>query len=263
MSISVQPFWPYEQRFELYTDMPLTILGSAVWERTAELAGATIIKEGRSPSCRHFILSMSSLLVFERRIVLLSCAPRGIMPAAEFLLDAVSTFGPRYATLERRLPLGSAARGMLCLDFVEQHLPPVSLESAAAVIHTWPIGPAPERASTLVVLMHELRGECDLETAKGLLSSYFPNLLVAGKQFDATGFSFNAVGHNDYITMHYSGGLYASLECSFESSEAWDTMDALLEEILAECNPEIVAPMWHGQSIPDVSAAESSSELRR
>jgi S-adenosylmethionine decarboxylase len=241
--------WPYEQRFELLTNGDLLSLPRAVWHTVAKEAGAVVLKEGHSPLFRHFILSMSSLFVFRNRLVLLSCSHAGILGAARTVLQLADGLDPRSATLERRLPLGSLPPASSNYPKMSEDYPPVVSEAPGAVVHRWPLPNDIEVPSTFVLLMHETSGFCDLGALQTLVNDYFPDLLFVGHQFDATGFSFNAVGGLEYITMHYSGGVYASVESSLTN---WNPFNLFLERVLRLCAPAVVAPFWYGEAIEPV-----------
>jgi len=77
-------FSPYEQRLELRCSQgasSLLLLSDQFWDEVVEHAGARVLLRHATPYFRSYVLSLSTLIVWADRCVLLTCSEAGVIEA--------------------------------------------------------------------------------------------------------------------------------------------------------------------------------------
>lgn len=225
------------------------------WEARVQQAGAQILSDITSDSCRAFLLSESSLFVFPRRIVMITCGQTTLVDAARQMLD---DFGPDvdYVIYERKnehfpefqkTSFIDDARSLSALipaeswRFGSAHSHRVQLLSSTESF-------APDHEDqTLEILMHDIHPDAALMFSEGrpaaskhrqaLFHHLFEGFEVDEHDFEPTGYSVNALRGTDYLTIHVTPEKVASY-VSFETNLDFGTSPAAwVERVLRVFEP--------------------------
>jgi len=230
---------------------PLRSLGRPFWKDIVARSHATILSTISNPDCDAFLLSESSLFVYDRRLIMITCGRTTLIAAALALVDRIgaeaipsliyerknenfpglqpSTFDEDAATLDQRIP-GTALR------FGNENGHHVSLFHLDRDFH-----PDPDDV-TLEVLMYGLDpvqaarfaaapgGATKRIRATGI-ADLFPGFEIDDHAFQPAGYSLNGLGGSAYYTVHVTperAGSYAS----FETNASFAEPDLLRRQVL-------------------------------
>ena len=213
----------------------LRSFGKEAWLRVIGAAGAHAISVSHNPRCDAFLLSESSLFVFDEYLVMITCGRTS-------LIDAV-------VEMFRFIPTGEVA--MLVYERKNEHFPeeqPTTFEQDAdrlkALIpgqtlrlgdkhehyvqmycSSRPFSP-PNEEPTLEVLMHGISEEAAASFRGGVsgdpkdrLAVLLPGFTIHEHAFEPNGYSLNAVQDESYYTVHVtpeSGCSYVSFETNYD-----------------------------------------------
>ena len=232
-------------------------LGRSRWDAIVSAANATVLSTISTESVDAYLLSESSLFVFEDHVTMITCGRTRLVDAALAMVETVTpeavallvyerknehfpelqstTFLEDAARLSRVLP-GSAHR------FGTEHEHRIEMFVAGA-------GYRPDLGDvTLEVLMHGLdpdrsasfaTGPVAARTADNLgLARLLEGFEVDEFAFEPAGYSLNGLAGDRYMTIHVtpeSEGSYASFEtnCDFSSDPR-----ALIERVIEPFGPE-------------------------
>ena len=219
---------------------PLRSLGDGAWRDIVESAGAEVLSTLRSERCDAYLLSESSLFVFDDWFVLITCGRTTLVDAVPQILRSIpegsiaflvyerksehfpehqsTTFGDDVSRLQAILP-GRA----LC--FGDEHGRYVQM------FHTTRPYTPETNDPTLEVLMHVI----DEDVAKHFTSGHVPNgasvaassgigailpgFTTSEHVFDPAGYSLNAVKGEEYYAFHVTpeaNGSYVSFETNYD-----------------------------------------------
>ena len=219
---------------------PLRSLGDAAWRCVVEAAGAKVVSVLRTEHCDAYLLSESSLFVFDDWFVLITCGRTTLVDAVPELLQSIpeeaiaflvyerksehfperqpSTFYDDARRLQTMLP-GRA----LC--FGDEHGRYIQMFHS-----TRPYTPDKDDP-TLEVLMHVIdenfakqfasarRGnDASLALLSGI-DAIIPGFTTTEHVFDPVGYSLNAVKGEEYYTFHVTPeetGSYVSFETNYD-----------------------------------------------
>jgi len=257
-AMSGVPFEGPEKKVELVLrgQPSLRELPEATWRRVVEAAGACVLSCMRGDAVDAYLLSESSLLVWDGRLTMLTCGRTHLVDAVFAMLEMFppesvallmyerknehfperqpSTFVQDARRLHERFP-GRALR------FGAEHEHRVMLFSTDA-----PFAPAADDA-TLEVLMHGidprwLETDFATDTAKQELTrraqTLLPGFRVDEHLFDPVGYSLNAIRDDRYYTIHVTPqrvGSYVSFETNVDFRQG---LGPLLDRVLALFSPE-------------------------
>jgi len=211
-------------------------LGEQRWHEIVEAAQATVLSRLRTESCDAYLLSESSLFVFERKMLMITCGRTRLVDAVAALLQDVSLEDVRFFIFERkneafphRQPTSfyEDARALNALlpgkafqfgDEDEHHLYLYHLDR--------PFEGQPEDV-TMEILMYgldrDVAGMFDLQTGASTMARarseamqrILPGYAVEEHLFEPSGYSLNGVRGTHYGTVHVTPqehGSYASFE---------------------------------------------------
>lgn len=244
--------------------------GEETWRRVVKKAGAHVVSKISNDVCDAFLLSESSLFVFDRRVIMITCGRTTLVPAVMEMIDLIgldrvellvyerknehfpayqpSSFYDDARSLKERIP----GRAFRFGDEDEHHVFLFHLENQ--------FKPAPEDM-TLEILMHGIRdglsrvfsrksrSDGKLETVRNL----FPGFLLDEHFFDPEGYSLNAINGQDYFTLHVTPqeqGSYVSFETNRCGGEDVDQAVRLLLEVFAPQSFDVVFFDPGGMMIP-------------
>lgn len=228
-----------EKKFEVLVpgDHPsLRALGPGVWTRVVTEAGATVLSTISNDRCDAHLLSESSLFVYDRRVIMITCGRTSLVSAVREVarhLDPSRVLSFIYERKNENFP----------------HLQPTTFQEDVEVLSDIFTGRdlcfgdpdrhhlslfhlnrefAPEESdSTVEVLMYGLDARVkniftghdnvsgDRDAARADILGLLPGFKTDDYFFDPHGYSMNAIRGGDYFTVHVTPedpGSYASFE---------------------------------------------------
>lgn len=210
-------------------------LGEAFWGARVEEAGAVVLSAMRTPAVDAYLLSESSLFVYPRRVVMITCGRTNLATATEAMLDTWNG-EVQYLIYERKnehFPEYQPTGFLEDARSLAEKLPSGSWRFGAADGHRIQIlsslAPfSPDREErTLEILMHGIHPEAAAmfgrarQSARGprldAFRALFEGFAVDEHDFQPTGYSMNALRGREYITVHVTPEEIASY-VSFETN---------------------------------------------
>ncbi len=244
-----------EKKLEIILSRPMPGLRSNAdgrWDRIIEASRSEIISYASTPVMDAYLLSESSLFVWEDRILIITCGQTNLINAIPKILEVVNKEDAAFLFYERKN-----------LMYPQSQLS--DFESEAAQISeffpgkSYRLGPAnydhvhifySSHASisagddaTLEILMHDLHPDAmvmytpeggqdtdDIVKLTGL-DSLYPNMSFDSFLFEPFGYSLNAINEDSYFTIHVtpqSTGSYASFETNQVNNSYIDLVNRVL-----------------------------------
>ncbi len=227
-----------EKKFEIVVKIGLPSLRSlkSEWQRVVLASGAQVLSVVSNSDCDAYLLSESSLFVFDQRVIMITCGQTALIRAVQTVFTFVRRQDVELFIYERKnehLPENQSTdfdadvrilNGLMpgkayCFGDRDGHH--IRLYHMLADYHPEP------QDTTLEILMHGLdRESAELFFAsQGITSSdvgirsgltrLFPDFESDGFIFDPFGYSLNAIHKKEYYTVHVTpqvGCSYASFE---------------------------------------------------
>lgn len=224
-----------EKKFELIAkDAAFRGRPLAFWQGVVELAGAKILSKASNEVCDAYLLSESSLFVWDDRVTMITCGRTTLATAAEFLIDQVGAETIDFLTYERKneyYPHQQQTDFHLDLQVLKKKLKGSAYRFGSPDEHHLylfhldrPFRPD-SKDSTLEILMYNLQGQasqifsCDqtIERVRQLtrMDQIFPGFKIDDYLFQPCGYSLNAIRGHEYYTIHVTPeetGSYVSFE---------------------------------------------------
>jgi S-adenosylmethionine decarboxylase len=219
---------------------PLRSLGEQAWRGIVEAAGAHVISVLQSEHCDAYLLSESSLFVFDDWFVLITCGRTNLVDAVPQLLRSIPSESIAFLVYERKnehfpehqpttfhedaLRLQTMLPGR-ALCFGDDHGRYVQM------FHTTRPYTPETNDPTLEVLMHVIDEEVAARFAQPHVSNdtpvsvssgidaILPGFTTSEHVFDPAGYSLNAVRGEEYYTVHVTPettGSYVSFETNYD-----------------------------------------------
>ncbi len=222
-------------------DFPaLRSLGDELWQRVVRAAGAQVISVLRSEHCDAYLLSESSLFVFDDCFILITCGQTTPVDALPEVLKSIPTESIAFLVYERKseqFPEHQSATFLEDARRLEAILPGRALcfgDEHGRFIQLFhssrPYAPQ-KNDPTLQVLMYvidedvarqfaptEPRGHRSVALSSGI-DAILPGFTHSEHVFQPAGYSLNAVKGEEYYTCHVTPeetGSYVSFETNFD-----------------------------------------------
>jgi S-adenosylmethionine decarboxylase len=219
---------------------PLRSLGDEAWRRVVEATGAKVLSVLRTEHCDAYLLSESSLFVFDDWLVLITCGQTTLVDAVPVLLELIPKESIAFLVYERKsehfpehqpTTFHEDARRLQAmlpgraLRFGDEH------GRCVQMFHTSRPYTPEKNDPTLEVLMHEidaevaeqfastcLRRNASVEVSSGI-DAILPGFTTSEHVFNPAGYSLNAVKGEEYYTIHVTPeatGSYVSFETNHD-----------------------------------------------
>jgi S-adenosylmethionine decarboxylase len=253
MSGSVCSFFEgTEKKLELIVDPSLPSFrshGDEYWTAVVRSAGADVLSKLSNPCCDAYLLSESSLFVFDDRVVMMTCGQTTLPDAVLMLLERVPADRVRRLVYKRKHEVFPHDQPTSFFDDVRvlnERLPGQAFqfgdrdEHHLYLFHMDRDPAAATRGTTVEVLMHGLRERvrrdfciASLPTAAGVrgatgVDRVIPGFEVDDHLFQPKGYSLNAIRDDEYYAVHVT----PEEECSYASFETNHRLDGDLESLL-------------------------------
>jgi S-adenosylmethionine decarboxylase len=219
---------------------PLRSLGEATWRAIVEAAGAQVLSVMRDERCDAYLLSESSLFVFDDWFVLITCGRTALVDAVPVILRSIPIESIAFLVYERKnehFPEHQATTFYEDARRLQTMVPGRALRFGDEHGHyvqmfhsTRPYTPEKDDP-TLEVLMHTIDEGVAARFAKAQSSADSPIAVSSGIDailpgfttsehvFNPSGYSLNAVRGDEYYTVHVtpeSTGSYVSFETNYD-----------------------------------------------
>ncbi len=219
---------------------PLRSLGDEAWRRVAEATGAMVLSVLRSEHCDAYLLSESSLFVFDDWLVLITCGQTILVDAVPQLLESIPKDSIAFLVYERKsehFPEHQPTTFYEDARRLHAMLPGRALRFGAEhgrfiqMFHTSRPYTPEKNDPTLEVLMHEIDAEVAEQFAwtrmrkntsvavSSGIDALLPGFIISEHVFNPAGYSLNAVKGEEYYTIHVTPeatGSYVSFETNYD-----------------------------------------------
>lgn len=220
--------------------LPLRSMGDAVWQGIVEAAGAKVISVLRAEHCDAYLLSESSLFVFDDWFVMITCGQTRLVDAVPELLRSIPEESIAFLVYERKsehFPEQQASTFHEDARRLNEMIPGRALcfgDEHTRYVHVFhsarPYTPE-KNDPTLEVLMHVIdedvarhfacgspRAGASLAGSTGL-DAVLPGFTTSEHVFNPAGYSLNAVKGEEYYAVHVTPdetGSYVSFETNYD-----------------------------------------------
>ncbi|HMN68978.1 MAG TPA: adenosylmethionine decarboxylase [Bdellovibrionales bacterium] len=204
------------------------------WHALVDVAGAKILSKVSSDRCDAYLLSESSLFVWDDRVTMITCGRTTLARAVLFLCDQVNPGHIDFFSYQRKneyFPHLQETDFFRDIEQLRGIVPGKAFRFGTPDEHHVNLYHLdkpfrPEGAeSTLEILMYNLQGRANeifscnqtIERVREIikLEAVFPDFVIDDHLFDPCGYSLNAVRGSDYYTIHVTPedvGSYVSFE---------------------------------------------------
>jgi S-adenosylmethionine decarboxylase len=219
---------------------PLRSLGDGVWRRIVESAGAQVLSVLRTEHSDAYLLSESSLFVFDDWFVLITCGRTTLVDAVPEILKSIPEESIAFLVYERKsaqFPEHQATTFRDDARRLQSMLPGRALcfgddhDRYIQMFHTTRTYTPEKNDPTLEVLMHAIDENVaqrfcaagatppgTLAASSGI-AAILPGFTTSEHVFDPPGYSLNGVRGEQYYTLHVTPqdtGSYVSFETNHD-----------------------------------------------
>ncbi len=204
------------------------------WQKAVELAGAKILSKIENEQTTAYLLSESSLFVWDDRVTMITCGRTTLVKAAAFLIDEIGPAQVDLVTYERKnefYPHQQETDFHKDVEILQQRYKGKAFrfgspdEHHLFLFHGEKPFLAEDSDNTLEILMYNLEGPArglfmgghTLEQIRQItrMENVFPGFQIDDHLFRPCGYSANAIKGGDYYTIHVTpeeNGSYVSFE---------------------------------------------------
>ncbi len=246
-----------EKKFEIVSKgARLRERGLAFWHKTVELAGAKILSSIENEQTLAFLLSESSLFVWDDRMTMITCGRTNLVNSASFLIDQIGPESVDLVTYERKneyYPHQQSTDFFKDVETLQQRFKGKAFRFGSPDEHHLFLfhGEKPflseDPDCTLEILMYNLDGPAreifmgsqTRERIRGLtsLDHILPGFQIDDFLFQPCGYSANAINGEFYYTIHVTPeehGSYVSFETNVRLGVR---VDGLIRAVLEVFQP--------------------------
>lgn len=246
-----------EKKFEIVSKgARLRERGLPFWQKTVDLAGAKILSSIENEQTLAFLLSESSLFVWDDRMTMITCGRTSLVNAASFLIDQLGPDKVDLVTYERKnefYPHQQSTDFLKDVQILQRRFKGKAFRFGSPDEHHIFLFHGekeflPEDADcTLEILMYNLEGPArelfmgsqTLERIREIirLETVFPGFRIDDYLFQPCGYSANAIKGEFYFTIHVTPeehGSYVSFETNVRLG---DQVGTLIRSVLEVFQP--------------------------
>ena len=223
----------------------LRSLPEKFWQKTIKACGASIITSSKFSFINSYILSESSLFLWDHRLVLITCG-RTTLPNS--LLKIIKTISKEnieiifYQKKNEFFPWAQKSHFSKDVDIIEKNIKGSSYQFGPfhdhhfLLFHNETDYRSDAKDNTLEILMYDSSfitntSQKIISNLKKQLEIILPGFEMQEHFFQPSGYSLNAVRENFYYTIHITPEkpfFYVSFETNFEQSSSHVFIDKLL-----------------------------------
>ena len=262
-----------EKKVEIILNGKAPSLRQRKWDTVVSRANATVLSTVHNELCDAYLLSESSLFVYDRSVIMITCGTTTLISAIEEMLTFIdiddigllmyerkneyvpeaqpTDFSEDVNRLRRFVPgevfsFGDSEDSMVYLfHYHRQFQPPGDDMTLELLMHGMP----PESQQYFGIPKHELYQETDIHRI-------FSGFAWDDHRFDPVGYSLNAIKDREYYTIHVTpekGFSYAS----FETNHCFEgNLEKTIERVLGIFRPKYFYAVLFEQdrfSLPQLS----------
>lgn len=214
-----------EKKFELISNgANFRQFDPAFWHQTVHLAGAKILSKISNAQTDAYLLSESSLFVWDDRITMITCGRTNLVTAAAFVIDRVGPSNVQLLTYERKneyYPHQQDTDFHNDVAILQQRYRGKAFRFGMPDEHHLFLfhGDTSYRPTTVDCTLEILMYNFDMREASrpdlSKLDKIFPGFEINEHVFQPCGYSVNAIRGAEYFTIHVTpekSGSYASFE---------------------------------------------------
>lgn len=252
MEVMTSPFEGPEKKLEIILNSSQPGLRSyrdGRWRWVVEASRAAILSQVSTDAVDAYLLSESSLFVWEDRILMITCGKTVLVEALPKILEIVGADNVAFVFYEQKnfmFPHEQPSRFELDVQTVTRYFPGKFYKLGPAnrdhvnVFYSSHRGEAPSGDATLQILMHDLDPHAiapfcgagrltaeQVEQRTGLDRLYPRPMVTDGFLFTPCGYSVNGVSGPDYYTVHVTPqdqASYVSFETNIFEPDYSDTL---------------------------------------
>lgn len=237
----------------------LRSLGDDVWEEVVRASGAEVISAIRNDHCDAYLLSESSLFVFDDYCVMITCGLTTLVDSIERLLQTISADSVAFLVYERKkenFPERQPTTFVEDARRLHDMVPGRALRFGdqrghyVQVFHTTRAFVPESNDPTLELFMHGIDARIaakftsvqasDGGSVAGTLGldEVLPGFDTSEHVFDPVGYSLNALRGEEYYTLHVTPeelGSYVSFETNYDFG---DDLSELVAAIVRSFRPQ-------------------------
>jgi len=236
----------------------LRAFGAPFWHRVVAAAKADVLSTISNQHLDAYLLSESSLFVYDNFVTMITCGRTTLVRAVETMLEQIDRDAISVLVYERKnehFPHDQPSSFFDDARWLRELVPGravrfgVEHEHAVRVFHSTREHTPESDDRTLEVLMHGIRPEraerfCSGDPSVKLASELGLDLALRGHEIDEhcfspTGYSFNAIRGVGYTTLHVTPdrpGSYVSFETNV--TDFHEHLSELVTEVVALFEPE-------------------------
>jgi S-adenosylmethionine decarboxylase len=247
-----------EKKLEIIFDGPIDGFrdnSDGRWRQIVRTSGAEILNRISSPQLDAYLLSESSLFVWDDRVLMITCGSTRLAAAVPPMMAFVDPRRVGHLFFERKNPIFPNGQPTafgddvsILREYFQGQCIRLGAPSGDHVYLFWSAGPTPPPVTdvTFQVLMHDLSEEASaafsptaglpenwrLDSLKGL----YPFSMIDDHVFSPQGYSLNAIENQRYFTVHVTPqpeGSYAS----FETNQPMRTFESVIRQLIRIFNP--------------------------
>ena len=225
-----------EKRLEItLSEKDLFLLSDSFWLTMVEQAGASIISKTQNAQLKAYLLSESSLFVWQNKLLLITCGNTHLVKAAQFFQKHVnkeniqSLLFHRHCPHRQHLQKSNFAQDTTLLKSQLQGITKHWQGKYQGDLFLFGESLTGAVTTKQIVMFHSLSGDFadSLQNGTATLSViesqlalllFFPELSIDQFVFTPKGYSLNAIIADQYLTIHITPeklSTYLSLESSF------------------------------------------------
>lgn len=235
----------------------LRSLGYEVWHRVVRAAGAEVLSVMHTDAIDAYLLSESSLFVYDELVTMITCGQTALVAAVEVMLESIDPAAISVLVYERKnehLPRQQPTSFVEDARRLRARVPGRAVrfglgrEHAVRMFHTTREYHPAKDARTLEILMHGIDPARaarfrDLDSGASVAQGLGLTRALDGHQidehvFEPAGYSLNAVRGAAYTTLHVTPqhvGSYVSFETN--APECVDDLSGFVNEVVHAFHP--------------------------
>ncbi len=237
---------------------PLRALGEEFWKSLVESVGAQILSKLSRADCDAYLLSESSLFVWDNKFTMITCGRTTLVSALTGFLKRISVDQIDAIVYERKneyFPRMQQTDFYSDLDVIQQVAPGFAYLFGHAGEHQLflyhldrPFKPSRSDVTSELLMNHigglakDVFTKCN-QSAQDIrahlqLDQIFPGFAWDDHVFEPCGYSVNGIKGKRYVTIHVTpqdGGSYASFETNVDFGES---LPEVLSQVLSRFQPQ-------------------------
>ena len=261
MNLNIEKFEGPEKKLDIILFSPCFDLRSnrdGKWQKVVNSSGSQILSSISTDDLDAYLLSESSLFVWNNRILMITCGKTSLTNALPEILDLVGRTRVSFVFYERKKSKFPQEQPFSFKDEVDRlsrlfpgksyRLGPADHDHVHVFFWAHP-NAKPEKNITMQLLMHDLdptfmasfstekKRAMDLDVKVSGFGKFIPLIEWDSHFFSPYGYSLNGLSKTNYITVHItpqSNGSYASVETNIIQ----DDYSPLINDIVDMVKPE-------------------------